>query len=72
MSLPEQSTNKSNDKQMELHLTMEVPDDMTPNIFVPIVLKALTNLGAIKICGTIKNIVEQDNEVNKVTIFNRE
>ena len=66
MSSQEQSTNKS--KFIEVNFKFAFQNGMTPNILAPLISKALKDIGAVDGWGTITNVVEQDNEVNKVTV----
>ena len=71
MLFQEQSTNQSEDKKLiKVELTLTFEKDMTPNILTPQLCEMLAELGAIGAVGSVKNVIEYENEVNAVAIVN--
>lgn len=71
-SYPEQSTKASDKKQMGIDVWIEMPSDMTPNIFTLQFIEWLRSIGCTYYSGIVFNqaVSESDDEVNCVSITN--
>jgi hypothetical protein len=54
---------------IKVEFKIKFDNSMTPNILVPLLAKALKEMGAIDAWGTISNLVLRDDEVNEVKVI---
>ena len=71
-SYPEQSTKVSDKKQMGIDVWIEMPKDMTPNIFTLQFMEWLKSIDCSYCSGIVFNQMDSqsDDEVNCITITN--
>ena len=55
-------------KLIKIEFTLTFKDGTTPDILTPKLCEAFEQLGAVEATGSIKNVVECDNEVNAVSV----
>ena len=55
-------------KLIKIEFTLAFKDNMTPNILTPKLCEIFKQLGVVNATGSIKNVVECDNEVNAVSV----
>lgn len=55
-------------KLIKIEFTLTFEDGTTPNILTPKLCEIFEQLGVVNATGSIKNVVECDNEVNAVSV----